>query len=94
MTSDTPKIFISYSHVDEVWKDRLMKHLQVLEREGMFEVWDDRRIAAGLRCHLDTQSVEADPVFERQGAERELPGHRPSQRIQNILGSFLILSTL
>jgi hypothetical protein len=42
-----PAIFISYSHVDEKWKERLVKHLRVLELEGELEVWDDRRIDAG-----------------------------------------------
>ncbi len=41
---DEKKIFISYSHVDEEWKDRLVKHLKVLQLEGIFDVWDDRRI--------------------------------------------------
>jgi hypothetical protein len=41
------RVFLSYSHVDERWKERLAGHLQVLGVEGLFEVWDDRRIAAG-----------------------------------------------
>ncbi|AQR64624.1 hypothetical protein BXU06_05795 [Aquaspirillum sp. LM1] len=40
------RIFISYSHQDEVWKNRLVSHLNVLAGEGL-DVWDDRRIAAG-----------------------------------------------
>jgi tetratricopeptide (TPR) repeat protein len=40
-------VFISYSHDDESWKDRLVAHLGVLEQEGLLEVWNDRRIAAG-----------------------------------------------
>ena len=42
-----PSIFISYSHKDEAWKERLMTHLQVLALEDYFEVWDDRQIATG-----------------------------------------------
>ena len=42
-----PSIFISYSHKDEVWKDRLAKHLGVLERQELLDLWDDRRIEAG-----------------------------------------------
>lgn len=42
-----PSIFISYSHRDEGWKERLVKHLGVLSREAMSEVWDGRLIAAG-----------------------------------------------
>jgi energy-coupling factor transporter ATP-binding protein EcfA2 len=41
-------IFISYSHLDEVWKNRVQKQLKVLETAGIgLEVWDDRRISAG-----------------------------------------------
>jgi tetratricopeptide (TPR) repeat protein len=41
------KVFISYSHKDEVWKDRLVKHLTVLAKQGRLDIWDDRRIGAG-----------------------------------------------
>ena len=41
------KIFISYSHKDEVWKDRLQENLEVLALEGHFSVWDDRQIESG-----------------------------------------------
>jgi tetratricopeptide (TPR) repeat protein len=53
-----PTIFISCSHADAGWKDRLLKHLVPLEREGLAQVrhdgtpgpgdaWYDR-IAAGM----------------------------------------------
>ena len=41
------KIFISYSHKDEVWKNRLHTQLAVLELEGHLSVWDDRQIEVG-----------------------------------------------
>ena len=41
------KIFISYSHKDEEWKDKLVEHLKVLELEGYCSLWDDRKIKAG-----------------------------------------------
>ena len=41
------KIFISYSHKDEVWKDRLQEQLGALAREGYFSVWDDRQVELG-----------------------------------------------
>lgn len=45
-SAGTPlKVFISYSHQDEAWKDLLVRHLKVLGSE--VDVWDDRRIAAG-----------------------------------------------
>jgi len=40
-------VFISYSHKDEAWKDRLVTHLGVLHQEGILDLWDDRRIGAG-----------------------------------------------
>ncbi|TAN46721.1 MAG: toll/interleukin-1 receptor domain-containing protein [Methylococcaceae bacterium] len=41
------RIFISYSHQDEAWKNRVAAQLGVLAQQGMLEVWDDQRIAAG-----------------------------------------------
>lgn|SRR5574341_2440024 len=40
-----PSIFISYSHKDEKWKDRLVTQLAVLQKD--FEIWTDREIEAG-----------------------------------------------
>lgn len=45
--SNKPSIFISYSHKDEHWKDRLVTHLEVSQQLGIVELWDDRRIEAG-----------------------------------------------
>jgi hypothetical protein len=41
------RVFISYSHQDRPWLDRLMEHLAVLERWGLIHAWSDNRIAAG-----------------------------------------------
>src|SRR5262245_51275063 len=47
-----PKVFISYSHADEKrWKNRLQKHLKVLEKHGSLSFWEDRQIAAGQEWH-------------------------------------------
>jgi tetratricopeptide (TPR) repeat protein len=43
----TPTVFLSYSHKDEIWKDRLVAHLNVLEREGLLQTWNDGQIRAG-----------------------------------------------
>ena len=40
-------VFISYSHVDEPVKERLVRHLRALARGARVEVWDDRRIELG-----------------------------------------------
>lgn len=44
---DKPTIFISYSHKDEAWKDRLRPHLEALALDDRIVVWDDRKIDAG-----------------------------------------------
>jgi tetratricopeptide (TPR) repeat protein len=44
---DKPTVFISYSHKDEGWKDRLRPHLGVLEQQDRITIWDDRQIDAG-----------------------------------------------
>ena len=40
-------VFMSYSHKDERWRDRLQVHLKPLVREGAIDLWDDTRIQAG-----------------------------------------------
>jgi len=58
-----PSVFLSYSHKDEDWKDRLRKQLKVLEQIGTFVVWDDRKIDAGetwydeIRAAMDRAEV-------------------------------------
>jgi hypothetical protein len=42
-----PKIFVSYSHDDEKWKDRLLSNLRVLERQGAADIWDTSELPAG-----------------------------------------------
>lgn len=41
------KAFISYSHADERYLERLHKHLAMLQREGRISTWYDRDILAG-----------------------------------------------
>src|SRR5215471_7217732 len=54
------KAFISYSHKDESWKDRLMTHLAVLEFEGLLHIWADTRIAAGDDWYKRIQNAMDD----------------------------------
>jgi tetratricopeptide (TPR) repeat protein len=51
------KIFISYSHKDESWKDRLVTHLNVLQRQGLLSVWQDRQIRAGGKWYGDIETA-------------------------------------
>ena len=50
-----PKVFISYSHKDEVVKDFLISHLNVLK----LDVWDDRKIEAGENWFLEIEKAIA-----------------------------------
>ena len=52
-----PTVFISYSHKDEKWKDRLVTHLGVLKKEGLLDQWDDRRIGAGEDWHQEIKKA-------------------------------------
>ena len=57
---DKPTVFISYSHKDEVWKDRLRPHLVVLEQVGHITVWDDRSIDVGATWFPEIERVIAE----------------------------------
>lgn len=41
------KLFFSYSHKDESYRDELEVHLSMLKRQGFISAWHDRRILAG-----------------------------------------------
>ena len=41
------KVFISYSHEDETWKEMLHKQLRVAENQGLISIWEDRQIEPG-----------------------------------------------
>lgn len=41
------RLFFSYSHKDEPFREDLERHLAMLLRQGLIETWNDRRIAAG-----------------------------------------------
>ncbi len=58
-----PTVFISYSHKDKVWKDRLLTHLGVLEEGDFLQTWSDQKIQAGddwfreINTAMDTAQV-------------------------------------
>lgn len=43
----TKQLFISYSHKDERWLEKLKQFLLPLEQEGLLRVWDDTKITPG-----------------------------------------------
>ena len=52
-----PTVFISYSHMDEKWKDLLRPHLEVLEQTGRIDIWDDRKIDPGGKWFNDIKGI-------------------------------------
>lgn len=54
---DKPTIFISYSHKDELWKNRLLPQLRALEMAGRVAVWDDRQIDGGDKWYPEIKQA-------------------------------------
>jgi small GTP-binding protein len=78
------KIFISYSHKDEPFKEELITMLAGLQRRGIVDAWHDRRIDAGDEWHTSIQDamhecdlalllVSADYLASRFIQEEEQP---------------------
>ena len=47
MSSEKLNIFVSYSHADMAWVERIHVHLKPLARDGYIDLWDDSRIKTG-----------------------------------------------
>ena len=52
-----PTVFISYSHKDEIWKDRLLPQLKTLQQLDRIVVWDDRKIDAGDKWYPEIKEA-------------------------------------
>ncbi|KPN71770.1 toll/interleukin-1 receptor domain-containing protein [Neisseria sp. 83E34] len=59
------KIFISYSHKDEDFKDELIAHLSSLKRQNKIDLWHDRCITAGTEWkeQIDSNLADSDIVL-------------------------------
>jgi TIR domain len=57
------EVFFSYAHEDEALRDKLAKHLKLLERQGVIKAWHDRDITAGeewkdaIDNHLESANI-------------------------------------
>ncbi len=51
------KVFISYSHKDEAWKNRLLPHFGTLQKHGLLAVWHDREIEGGADWFLEIEKA-------------------------------------
>ena len=57
------KVFISYSHKDAKWLERLQVHLIPIEREGLIDLWDDTKIIGGSKWKEEIQkAIESSTV--------------------------------
>ncbi|HYE15529.1 MAG TPA: toll/interleukin-1 receptor domain-containing protein [Pyrinomonadaceae bacterium] len=57
-TSARPKVFISYSHRDREWLERLQVHLKPLK--GALDAWDDTRIVPGSSWREEIHAALAE----------------------------------
>lgn len=44
---NSKSIFVSYSHMDTIYLDRLKVHLRPFEKKGQIDLWEDTKIKAG-----------------------------------------------
>ena len=57
------EVFLSYSHRDEELRNQLEKHLSILHRQGVVDVWSDHRIVPGeefgraIDRHLESADI-------------------------------------
>ena len=65
VTTKPAKVFFSYAHEDEAFKDKLIKHLSILQRQSIIEAWHDRMIAPGAAWEheIDRQLLSADIIL-------------------------------
>lgn len=59
------KIFISYAHKDEKFKDELELHLKILQRRGIIETFSDREVRPGevWESEISAKLLEAEIVL-------------------------------
>jgi hypothetical protein len=50
------RLFISYAHEDEGLKKVLLSHLSSLNRKGLVEIWEDRKILPGSNVHEEIKT--------------------------------------
>ena len=65
MSIHRANIFYSYSHKDEHLKESLETHLAIMQRQGLIEEWNDRKILPGAEWEqtIDSKLEEADIIL-------------------------------
>ncbi|GMG95096.1 toll/interleukin-1 receptor domain-containing protein [Cupriavidus metallidurans] len=59
------RAFVSYSHADESYRAELEKHLSLLRKQGLIDLWHDHRIPAGgeIDRHVSAELEGADLIL-------------------------------
>ena len=60
MSADPPQVFISYSHQDKDWLERLQTHLKPYLRAGSIKSWSDQEITPSSQWFGEIQSALTD----------------------------------
>ena len=56
-------VFVSYSHKDAEWKDRIITHLKVVDQSGRLAIWSDERIQSGQTWRVELTRRSLEPVW-------------------------------
>lgn len=97
-------IFISYSHKDVQWKDRLVFHLRVLEEPGVCQLWHDRDITLGQdwypdierainQAHLAVLLITNDFLDSKFIAKEEIPRFLKRRKTNDLIVVPLFMKT-
>jgi hypothetical protein len=57
MSPERHTVFVSYSHHDREWLDRVNVHLKPLVRDKVVVMWDDTRITPGANWNAEIESA-------------------------------------
>lgn len=59
------RAFVSYSHADESYRAELEKHLSLLRKQGLIDLWHDHRIPVGgeIDRHVSAELEGADLIL-------------------------------
>ncbi len=100
-----PTVFVSYSHTDKEWTNKLLPHLHALEQAGVeMNVWHDRKIDGGDRWYPEIQDamanaaaailmISADFLGSRFCVQEEVPFLLKRQEKQGMLLIPVLLRT-
>lgn len=54
-------VFVSYSHVDKKWLERLKVHLKPLERDHQIVIWNDTKLRSGDKWRIEINKALSTP---------------------------------